>query len=105
MLNTLRFDRLFGPINFTIVNVKTRPTITGVASYGLSSCSLLQLLSFLNHVHIDSIRLQVSQVHYSRSRSHPEFPLLLKLQYITTIYNSLGVFSVNGHYVFPYFKN
>ena len=59
----LRFDYLFGPINFTVVNVKTRPTITGVASYGLSSCSLLQLLSYLNHVHIDSIILQISQVY------------------------------------------
>ena len=44
------FNGLLGPFILTSVNLKKRPAITPSASYGLGSCSLLELLLFLAQI-------------------------------------------------------
>ena len=42
--NFMLFNDLFGPLNFTILNLKRRPAITSPVSYDLGSCPFLQVI-------------------------------------------------------------
>ena len=65
--NFMLFNDLFGPLNFTILNLKRRPAITSPVSYDLGSCPFLLVIAFprFHNMHAIQIKIKVLSSNHS----------------------------------------